>query len=166
MLHLFHTMFRVRVFNVRLMISIRIRTGIVCSFNSLRILPLLLSGPHVVWVLILWFIPPFLQKCLYQVRVITVFTVFRLLTDFVCLYTWVLTFPFEYWYYVGVSVHLVEIFGSAVFRVWVLVQPGMLSCGSTVNNDWNCLLRMLDFSFVSSVICLSLVIGVTPEQRA
>jgi hypothetical protein len=29
--------------------------------------------------------------CLYQVRVITVFTVFRLLTDFVCLYT------FEFW---------------------------------------------------------------------
>ena len=27
-------------------------------------------------------------KCLYQVRVITVFTVFRLLTDFVCLYTY------------------------------------------------------------------------------
>jgi hypothetical protein len=29
----------------------------------------------------------FLWKCLYQVRVITVFPVFRLLTDFVCLYT-------------------------------------------------------------------------------
>ena len=29
-----------------------------------------------------------IQKCLYQVRVITVFTVFRLLTDFVCLYTY------------------------------------------------------------------------------
>ena len=28
------------------------------------------------------------QKCLYQVRVITVFTVFRLLTDFVCLYSY------------------------------------------------------------------------------
>jgi hypothetical protein len=27
-------------------------------------------------------------KCLYQVRVITVFTVFRLLTDFVCLHTY------------------------------------------------------------------------------
>ena len=26
------------------------------------------------------------MKCLYQVRVITVFTVFRLLTDFACLY--------------------------------------------------------------------------------
>ena len=32
--------------------------------------------------------PPFLWKCLYQVRFITVFTVFRLLTDFVCLYTY------------------------------------------------------------------------------
>jgi hypothetical protein len=32
-----------------------------------------------------------LQTCLYQVRVITVFTVFRLLTDFVCLYT------YEFW---------------------------------------------------------------------
>jgi hypothetical protein len=30
----------------------------------------------------------FLSKCLYQVRVITVFTVFRLLTDFVCLYNY------------------------------------------------------------------------------
>jgi hypothetical protein len=28
------------------------------------------------------------HKCLYQVRVITVFTVFRLLTDFVCLYNY------------------------------------------------------------------------------
>jgi hypothetical protein len=28
------------------------------------------------------------SKCLYQVRVITVFTVFRLLTDFVCLYNY------------------------------------------------------------------------------
>jgi hypothetical protein len=34
---------------------------------------------------------PFLLKCLYQVRVITVFTVFRLLTDFVCLYN------YEFW---------------------------------------------------------------------
>ena len=34
-----------------------------------------------------WFNPPFLLKCLYQVRVITFFPVFRLLTDVVCLYT-------------------------------------------------------------------------------
>ena len=33
----------------------------------------------------------FFDVCLYQVRVITVFPVFRLLTDFVCLYT------YEYW---------------------------------------------------------------------
>ena len=39
----------------------------------------------------IWFNPPFLWKCLYQVRVITVFSVFRLLTDFVCLYT------YEFW---------------------------------------------------------------------
>ena len=39
----------------------------------------------------IWFNPPFLWKCLYQVRVITVFTVFRLLTDFVCLLT------YEFW---------------------------------------------------------------------
>ena len=44
-----------------------------------------------VWRLKIWFNPPFLLKCLYQVRVITVFTVFRLLTDFVCLYT------YEFW---------------------------------------------------------------------
>ena len=31
---------------------------------------------------------PTVWKCLYQVRVITVFTVFRLLTDFVCLYNY------------------------------------------------------------------------------
>ena len=35
----------------------------------------------------IWFNPPFL----YQVRVVTVFTVFRLLTDFVCLYI------YEFW---------------------------------------------------------------------
>jgi hypothetical protein len=34
---------------------------------------------------------PFLWKCLYQVRVITFFPVFRLLTDFVCSYT------YEFW---------------------------------------------------------------------
>jgi hypothetical protein len=33
----------------------------------------------------IWFNPPFLWKCLYQVRAIVVFSVFRLLTDFVCL---------------------------------------------------------------------------------
>ena len=43
------------------------------------------------WRFKIWFNPPFLYKCLYQVRVITVFTVFRLLTDFVCLYT------YEFW---------------------------------------------------------------------
>ena len=43
------------------------------------------------WRFKIWFNPPFLLKCLYQVRVITVFTVFRLLTDFVCLYT------YEFW---------------------------------------------------------------------
>ena len=43
------------------------------------------------WRLKIWFNPPFLSKCLYQVRVITVFTVFQLLTDFVCLYT------YEFW---------------------------------------------------------------------
>jgi hypothetical protein len=31
--------------------------------------------------------PPFLWKCMYQVRAIAVFPVFRLLTDFVCLLT-------------------------------------------------------------------------------
>jgi hypothetical protein len=40
-----------------------------------------------VWRLGIWFNPPFLWKCLYQVRVIAVFTVFRLLIDFVCLYS-------------------------------------------------------------------------------
>jgi hypothetical protein len=43
------------------------------------------------WRFKIWFNPPFFLKCLYQVRVITVFTVFRLLTDFVCLYT------YEFW---------------------------------------------------------------------
>ena len=41
-----------------------------------------------VWRFKIWFNPPFLLKYLYQVRVITVFTVFRMLTDFVCLYTY------------------------------------------------------------------------------
>ena len=44
-----------------------------------------------VWRLGVWFGPPFLWRCLCQVRVITVFTVFRLLTDFVCLYN------YEFW---------------------------------------------------------------------
>ena len=49
-----------------------------------------------VWRLNIWFIPPFLYKCLYQVRVITVFKVFQLLTDFfLFIYFWVLTFPLE-----------------------------------------------------------------------
>jgi hypothetical protein len=43
---LYHT-FLVCVFNVRL--SIRIRTGAVSSFHSLRILPLMLSGSQVVF---------------------------------------------------------------------------------------------------------------------
>jgi len=80
-------MFLVCMLNIRLKISIRIRTGAVCSFNSLRILPLMLSGPQVLCVLILcrsFFTP-------------------------------------------GRDI------GNAVLRVWVLVQSGILSCGSTVN---------------------------------
>ena len=34
------------------------------------------------------YVPSFLWKCLYQVRVIAVFPVFRLLTDFACLLTY------------------------------------------------------------------------------
>ena len=40
----------------------------------------------------IWFNPPFLWKCLYLVWIITVFIIFRLLTDFVCLYT------YEFWF--------------------------------------------------------------------
>ena len=50
---LYHTMFLVCVFSVRLKISIRIRTDAVSSFNSLRILPLMLSGPQILCVLVL-----------------------------------------------------------------------------------------------------------------
>jgi hypothetical protein len=39
--------------------------------------------------------PPFLWKCLYQVRAIVVFPVFRLLTDFVCLLTY--EFCLSFW---------------------------------------------------------------------
>jgi hypothetical protein len=46
------------------------------------------SWKREVWRHKIWFNPPFLWKCLYQVRVITVFPVFRLLTDFVYLYTY------------------------------------------------------------------------------
>ena len=45
-----------------------------------------------------------INKCLYQVRVITVFTVFRLLTDFVCLYTY--EFGLSLWKIVRSSVIL------------------------------------------------------------
>lgn len=55
---LYHTMFLVCVFNVCLKISTRIRTGVVCSFNSLIILPLMLSGPQVVLILFKSFCTP------------------------------------------------------------------------------------------------------------
>jgi hypothetical protein len=48
--------------------------------------------------------------CLYQVRVITVFTVFRLLTDFVCLYT------YEFW------LSLCKIFRSSVILLLPLFK--------------------------------------------
>ena len=47
----------------------------------------------------IWYNPPFLWKCLYQVRVITVFPVFRLLTDFVCLYT------YEFWLSLSTNIY-------------------------------------------------------------
>jgi hypothetical protein len=50
---LYHTMFLVCVFSVRSKISIRIRTDAVSSFNSSRILPLMLSGPQILCVLVL-----------------------------------------------------------------------------------------------------------------
>jgi hypothetical protein len=43
--------------------------------------------------------PSSVMKCLYQVSVITVFTVFRLLTDFVCLYSLPLCL---YWFFLFV----------------------------------------------------------------
>jgi hypothetical protein len=49
------------------------------------------SWKRAVWRRKIWFNPPFLWECLYQVRVLTVFPVFRLLTNFVCLYT------YEFW---------------------------------------------------------------------
>ena len=72
----------------------------------------------------IWFNPPFLWKCLYQVRVITVFTVFRLLTDFVCLYTY--EFWFSLWKIVRSLVILllplrVNIHGSPAFSWFVFM---------------------------------------------
>jgi hypothetical protein len=49
------------------------------------------SWKRAVWRRQIWFNPPFVWECLYQVRVITVFPVFRLLTNFVCLYS------YEFW---------------------------------------------------------------------
>ena len=109
---LYHTKFLVCVFNVCLKKSIR--TGAVCSFNFLRILPLVLFGSLVLCALILC-----RSFCT----------------------------PGRY-------------IGSVGFRMWILVQSGMLSCGSKVNTDWHCLLRMLNFYFVSAVICPSLLLGV------
>ena len=65
-----------------------------------------------VWCFKIWFNPPFLLKCLHQVRVITVFTVFRLLTDFVCLYT------YEFW------LSLCKIARSSV----ICYYPYLLNC--------------------------------------
>jgi hypothetical protein len=45
------------------------------------------SSSYTIWFQMRCWIP-FLWKCLYQVRAITVFPVFRLLTDFVCLLTY------------------------------------------------------------------------------
>jgi hypothetical protein len=44
--------------------------------------------PIWLWRRKIWFNPPFLWKCLYQVSAIAVFPLFRLLTDFVCLLTY------------------------------------------------------------------------------
>jgi hypothetical protein len=49
------------------------------------------SIKRVVWHLVLIDWSNIIRNCSYQVRVITVFPVFRLLTDFVCLYT------YEFW---------------------------------------------------------------------
>jgi hypothetical protein len=75
----------------------------------------------------IWFNPPFLWKCLYQVRAIAVFTVFRLLTDFVCLLTdlWVLPFPLED----------CSVFGNFVITLiyWSLdVKQQIIPSGSTL----------------------------------
>jgi hypothetical protein len=71
-----------------------------------------------------WFNPPFLWKYLYQVSVITVFTVFRLLTDCVCLYTY--EFWFSLWKIVRSSVILllplfVNIHGKPSFSWFVFM---------------------------------------------
>jgi hypothetical protein len=63
----------------------------------------------------IWFNPPFLWKCLYQVRVITVFPVFRLLTDFVCLYT------YEFWLSLWKIVRSWVILLLPLFTLFVLV---------------------------------------------
>ena len=48
-----------------------------------------------VWRRKIWFNPPFLWKCMYQVRAIKVFPVFRLLTDCLFVDLWVLPFPLK-----------------------------------------------------------------------
>jgi hypothetical protein len=63
-----------------------------------------------VWRFKIWLNPPFLWKCLYQVRIITVFTVFQLLTDYFCLYTIFLTFLLT-----SLSLYIFTIWKSIVY---------------------------------------------------
>jgi hypothetical protein len=78
----------------------------------------------VVWRRKIWFNPPFLWKCLYQVRVITVFPVFRLLTDFVCLYT------YEFW-----------------LSLWKIVRSSVILLLPLLVNFWLPLLYSLTFIY-------------------
>ena len=68
-----------------------------------------------VWRLKILFSRLFLLICLYQVKVIKVFTVFRLLTDFVCLYT------YEFWMF------LWKIVRSSVILLLSLSTWGMMA---------------------------------------
>ena len=63
--------------------------------------------------------PPFLWICLYQVKVITVFPVFRLLTHFVCLCTY--EFWFSLWKIVrSLVILLLPLLSEMVLTVWPL----------------------------------------------
>ena len=93
----------------------------------------------------IWINPPFLWKCLYQVRVITVFPVFRLLIDFVCLLTY--EFCLSLWKIARCSVILLLPLFDLIFEVAVPGQESddLLFSLLTIWS-WHCAENVLYFS--------------------
>ena len=93
------------------------------------------NGSGRFWRLKIWFNPPFLWKCLYQVRAIAVFSVFRLLTDFFCLLTY--EFCLSLWKIARCSVILLlPLFTTLFERACMLMTISYINmCKSNKNRE-------------------------------